>query len=184
MARTDTVFISWHLVAAATRSPDTQFLFNYFSSLRIREALCSQAVAMSDSNDIVAVSDSDVVDVTGPSEPAKKVPKLITGFFQKFDPNDSAQVARKADQDRKESERFRLRTEEARAKQLKQGEDKLRAEADRKQKARAAERAAFEAAKAAEQAAEPNLQQAAELQQVGTSGELLLTCVLCGACSV
>ena len=28
MRRTDTVFISWHLVVAATRSPDTHFLFN------------------------------------------------------------------------------------------------------------------------------------------------------------
>ena len=34
--RTDTVFISWHLVAA-TRSPDTHFLFNQSLSVRIRK---------------------------------------------------------------------------------------------------------------------------------------------------
>ena len=37
MRRTDTVFISWHLVVAATRSPDTHFLFIKSPSLRIRE---------------------------------------------------------------------------------------------------------------------------------------------------
>ena len=35
--RTDEVFISWHLFAAAARSPETSFLINLSSSLRIRE---------------------------------------------------------------------------------------------------------------------------------------------------
>ena len=61
-------FVSWPLVAAATRISDTVQLFNSHSSLRIREALCSQAVAMSDATDVVEVIDSsDVVDVTGPA---------------------------------------------------------------------------------------------------------------------
>ena len=37
MRRTDTVFISWHIVVAATRSQDTHFLLNKSPSLRTRE---------------------------------------------------------------------------------------------------------------------------------------------------
>ena len=43
------------------------------------------------------------VDLTGADEPAKKVPKLLTGFFRKYDPSDPAQVAVKVDRERKEA---------------------------------------------------------------------------------
>ena len=51
---------------------------------------------MSDSN-----NSNSPVDLTGPDEPAKKVPKLLTGFFRKYDPSDPAQVAAKVDRDTK-----------------------------------------------------------------------------------
>ena len=63
---------------------------------------------MSDSN-----NSNNPVDLTGPDEPAKKLPKLLTGFFRKYDPTDPAQVAAKVDRERKETERLRIRREEA-----------------------------------------------------------------------
>ena len=53
---------------------------------------------MSDSN-----NSNNPVDLTGPDEPAKKLPKLLTGFFRKYDPTDPAQVAAKVDRERKEA---------------------------------------------------------------------------------
>ena len=43
---------------------------------------------MSDSNNL-----NNLVDLTGPDEPAKKLTKLLTGFFPKYDPRDPADVA-------------------------------------------------------------------------------------------
>ena len=128
---------------------------------------------MSDSN-----NSNNLVDLTGPDEPAKKVPKLLTGFFSKYDPNDPVQVAAKEHYDRKESERIRIRREEAEAKRLAAGDERKRAEAERKRKERAAKEAEHEAAQAAaaEQDATLQLQQAAEFQQ--QAGELLLSCVI------
>ena len=56
---------------------------------------------MSDSN-----KSNNPVDLTGPDEPAKKLPKLLTGFFIKYVPTDPAQVAAKVDRERKETERL------------------------------------------------------------------------------
>ena len=53
---------------------------------------------MSDSN-----NSNNLVDLTGPDEPAKKVPKLLTGFFRKYDLSDPAQVAAKVDRECKEA---------------------------------------------------------------------------------
>ena len=53
---------------------------------------------MNDSNNL-----NHHVDLTGPDEPAKKVPELLTGFFRKYDPRDPAQVAAKVDRERKEA---------------------------------------------------------------------------------
>ena len=40
-----------------------------------------------------SINSNHPVDLTGPDEPAKKLPKLLTGFFRKYDPADPAQVA-------------------------------------------------------------------------------------------
>ena len=58
---------------------------------------------MSDSN-----NSNNPVALTGPDEPSKKLPKLLTGFFRKYDPTDPAQEASKVDRERKETERLRI----------------------------------------------------------------------------
>ena len=89
---------------------------------------------MSDSN-----NSNNLVDLTGPDEPAKKLPKLLTGLFRKYDPTDPAQVAAKVDRERKETERLRIRREEAEAKR--QAEAKRLADAARKRNDRADQKA-------------------------------------------
>ena len=89
---------------------------------------------MSDSN-----NSNNPVDLTGPDEPAKKLPKLLTGFFRKYDPTDPAQVVAKVDRERKETERLRIRREEAEAKR--QAEAKRLADAARKRNDRADQKA-------------------------------------------
>lgn len=56
---------------------------------------------------------SDYIDVTGDGEPTRKEPKLITGFFVKFDANNSAHVAAKAQRERNEAERKQIPRSEA-----------------------------------------------------------------------
>ena len=90
---------------------------------------------MSDSS-----NSNNPVDLTGPDEPAKKLPKRLTGFFRKYDPTDPAQLAAKVDRERKETERLRIRREEAKqqaeAKRQAEGEAKRLADAERKRNER------------------------------------------------
>ena len=60
-----------------------------------------------------SINSNNPVDLTGPDEPAEKVPKVLTRFFRKYDPSDPAQVAAKVDRERKEAARLRIRCEEA-----------------------------------------------------------------------
>ena len=127
---------------------------------------------MSDSNNL-----NNLVDLTGPDEPAKKLRKLLTGFFPKYDPRDPAHVAAKVDRERKESESVRIRREKAEAKQLAADDERKRAEAERKRNERAAKKAQIDAAKAAAAEQDATLQlQAGEFQQ--QASELLLSCVI------
>ena len=71
-----------------------KFLYRYYlflipvDDIYLGSALVvTVAPAMSDSN-----NSNNLVDLTGPDELAKKVPKLLIGFFGKYDPSDPAQV--------------------------------------------------------------------------------------------
>jgi hypothetical protein len=85
-------------------------------------------------------------------EPVKKQPKLMYNFFDKFDPNDPAQVASRLAREQREVERERVRcveTERNKAEQLlRQTETRKASAAKKKREERANKKAELQAAKA------------------------------------